>query len=244
MSAPWSPAPSGPPTPVTSLAYLPGVTKFKRDNQLSGVTHGSGLFTPLEGSGSSSPSPSGTMTPEDPVVAEVETVVDDDQRYQVEERITSAVVSPTNGSSNLYGVEADVVPLGSPQGDDWEEVPRLSVPPAETLDHLEGTLAAIPATRVFFQPESGENVEGLDAQSGAGRDDDIRSSDVLPVTAADTPPKEEQHQGARELDKQEPLVRPTDDPFKLMEHNRVIAPDTAPSDHEVSSSPGEEQTPR
>lgn len=161
MSAPWSPVQSGPPTPVASLACLPAVTKFKRDNQLLDVVHSSsGLFTPLEGSGSPAPSPSDTASPEGRPGVEAETeipVVDDDEQH-------------------------NATPTGLPGDGGWEEIPRLSLPPAEIVDHVEGTLTATPATRVFFQPvKPSDSVEGFDAQSEANSDDGVRDDDGLPL---------------------------------------------------------------
>ena len=254
MSAPWTPVQSGPPTPVDILACLPAVTKFKRDNQLLGVTHSSsGLFTPLDGS-SSSPSPSDTVTPEDRPGVGIETempVIDDDERHR-EGRTTSMVGSPATGSPEIKEVESSAIPAGLPKNGSREEVPRLSMPPAEILDHVEGTHTAVPTTRVFFQPvEPSDNVVDFDARSEANPDDGVRDDNVLPTVAADTPRKETQYQDGRGLDK--PLVHPswdtmkdlsevteTDDPFKLT-GNAVTNDDDVSS---IRSSSPDEKTPR
>jgi hypothetical protein len=118
MSAPWSPVQSGPSTPVASLAYLPAVTKFKRDNQLLGTTHtSSGLFTPLEGSGSSSPSPSDTATPEDRPGVEAETevlVVEDDEQHPGGTGYFG-VGLPDDCSPEIPEVEPEAVPAAPPK---------------------------------------------------------------------------------------------------------------------------------
>jgi hypothetical protein len=180
MSVQWSPVQSGPPTPVAGPECLPAATKFKRDNQLLGAAHSSsGLFTPLEGSGSSSPSPSDTATPEDPPVAEVEPeipAVKDNGRHR-EGQATSMVALPVSEPPEIQVVESTVI---HPEGCDWGEVPRLSIPPVEVEDHAEGTPAAVPAARVFFQPaEPGDNVDGFDARSEASPGDGFRVDDNL-----------------------------------------------------------------
>ena len=259
MSTPWSPVQSGPSTPVASLTYLPAVAKFKRDNQLLGTVHtSSGLFTPLEGSNSSSPSPSDTTTPEDRPDAEVETkvpVVEDDEQH-IEEQVTLVLASPTDGSPEVPEVEPETVPTGPP-GDGWEEIPRLPTPPAEVLDHVEGALPTGPVSRVFFQPESNNDVESLDVRSEADRGDRTKDSDALPVDTVATP--REGNEDPPGLNNAEPLVHAVgdtkdlpevvemDDPFKLMGSDSTVAPGAVANDNEssiASSSPDEEMTPR
>src|SRR5882757_7248072 len=122
-SAPWSPVQSGPSTPAAGLAHLPTVAKFKRDNQLLGTTHASsGLFTPLEGSGSSSPSPSDIETPADRGGMEIETrapAADNDEQPQQEETV-SVLTSTTTGSSEILEAEPEVA-TGQPEDNDREE---------------------------------------------------------------------------------------------------------------------------
>lgn len=256
-SATRSPVQSGPSTPVVNPAYLPAVTKFKRDNQLLGVTHSSsGLFTPLEGSGSSSPSPSDTATPEDRPNMEVETeipVVDDDERHR-EGSTTSMVAPPTNGSPDIQDVESNAAPTNLPEDGDWEEVPRLSMPPDEVADHAEPTLTAVPATRVFFQPgEPSDRVEGFDAQGKADSGDDVPDD-------GDLPHKSKQCQDTQGLHNPKHLVRPSDDIAKdLLEitetgdhfkptgdNNTVNSGVTADDDDlsSLSSYSSDEKTPR
>jgi hypothetical protein len=257
MSAPWSPVQSGPSTPVAGLAYLPAITKFKRDNQLLGTTHtSSGLFTPLEGSGSSSPSPSDTATPEDRpgMHAEMEVLVVEDDEQHPGEQATSVLASPMTVSPEIPEVEPEVVPAASSEADGWGDIPRLPTPPAEVVDHGEGGLPAGPVTRVFFQPESNDNVGDLDARSKA----DCEDGDALPALATDTPREE---QGATPgSNDAKPSVHTTDDttkdlaevtetdPFKLMGNDSTIAPNAAADDNDessiASSSPDEEETPR
>lgn len=241
MSAPWSPVQSGPSTPVAGVACLPAVTKFKRDNQLLGVPHSSsGLFTPPDGSGSSSPSPSDTATPEDRPSMEVETempVAGDDGRHQ-EGQTTPMVAPPASGSPEVQGVESNAIPADLSEDGGWEEVPRLSMPPIETADHLEGTLTAVPTAREFFQPvESSDNV------------------------VEDVPRKGNQCQDVQGLGNPKPLVYPsddttkddleevieTDDPFKFMGDSSAVTPGAVANNDDVSSissSPPDEKTPR
>lgn len=261
MSAPLSPVQSGPPTPVASLAYSPAVTKFKRDNQLLGVAHSSsGLFTPLEGSGSSSPSPSDTATPEERPCVEVGAempVADRDRRHQ-EGQTNFIVASPASGSPDIQDVGSNPIP----EDGNWEEVPRLSMPPAEIMDHVEETFTAVPATRVFFQPaQPSENVEGSDARSEAEPNDGVRDDDVLPAIVADAPRKEKRpRDDVRGLHNPKSLVHPpgdtvkdppevteTNDPFKFMGNNSTVAPGAVADDNDVSSissSSPDEKTPR
>ena len=207
MSAPRSPDQSGPSTPITSLVYPPAVAKFKRDNQLLGVTHSSsGLFTPLEGSGSSSPSPSDTVTPEDQSGAEIEieTPVLDDDGQRREEQTSPNVVSPARVSPEFQDVETNAIPTCPPKGGGWEGVARLPMPPAEIVNRLEGTSTAVPATQVFFQPvEASGNVEGSDTR-GEVNPDGVRN-DVSPVIVADALRKENQCEDARRLHNPKPM---------------------------------------
>ncbi|KAF9648321.1 hypothetical protein BDM02DRAFT_2279947 [Thelephora ganbajun] len=265
MSAPWSPVQSGPSTPVAGVAYLHAVTKFKRDNQLLGTAHtSSGLFTPLEGSGSSSPpSPSDTATPKDRLSVEVETgvlVVDDDKQHQ-EEQATSALASLMSGSPEIPEVEAEAVPIGPPEDHDWGEIPRLPTPPTEIMDHVDGALPTDPVTRIFFQPESIDNVEGLDPQSEADRDDP-EDGDALSIVAVDIPRVEKVYapgstdaelfihltnDTANSITKDRPEVTGINDPFKLMGNNSTVAPGAVTDDNDessMSSSLDEEATPR
>ena len=262
MSAPWSPVQSGPSTPVSGLVYLPAVTKFKRDNQLLGTTHtNSGLFTPLEGSGSSSPSPSDTATPEDRPGVGVDTevlVAEGDEQHQ-EERTTSVLASPETPSPEIPEVEPEVVPTGPSEDDDWGDIPRLPTPPAEITDHIEEDLPIGPVTRVFFQPEPSDNVEGIDGRSEVDRNDDTNDGDILPVTVTDTPREEnEDAPGLTDVDslvhttedvaKDLPEATGTDDPFKLMGNDSTVAPGAVANDNDgdsvASSSPDEKETPR
>ena len=251
MSAPWSPVQSGPPTPVAGLMYLPAVTKFKRDNQLPGTTNdSSGLFTPLEGSGSSSPSPSDDgATPEDQLSPDAETeitVVEVDEQ-RLEERATLVLTSPTTTLLETTGVEPEAVPPSLSEGDGWGDIPRLPTPPTERED-----LPAGPVTRVFFQPEAPGDVGGLGARTGTDRD-----GDALPALAVDTP--REGNGDPSGLGDTKPLFHTTgdtgipkvtepDDPFKLMGNNSTVAPGAATNDDDgssiASSSPDEERTPR
>ena len=259
MSAPWSPVQSEPSTPVAGLAYLPAVTKFKRDNQLLGITHtNSGLFTPLEGSSSPSPSPSNTATPEDRTGAESETevqVAEEDEQLG-EEQLASVSVSPMAGSPEVPEVEAEV-PTGPPESDDWGEIPRLPTPPAEMVDNTEGALPAGPATRVFFQPEQSNNdIGGLDASTETDRNGGTEDGDVFPMVAADTPHKGDED--APELDGAQPLfcsttkdtleVTETDGPLEIMENDSTVAPGAVANNSDdssiASSSLDEEATPR
>lgn len=261
MSAPWSPVQSGPSTPVAGLAYLPAVTKFKRDNQLLGTAHtSSGLFTPLEGSGSSSPSPSDTATPEDRpgVHAETEVPVVEDDEQHLGEQATSALASPMTASPEISKVEPEVVPTGSPEDDGWGDIPRLPTPPTELVDYGGEGLPAGPVTRVFFQPESNNNVECLDTRSEANRDDDIKDSGTFPALAIDIPRGE--NGGAPGSNDTKPFVHTTDDtikdlpevtetdPFKLIGANSTVALGAAVSGNDessiASSSPDEKRTPR
>jgi hypothetical protein len=259
MSAPWSPVQSEPSTPVAALAYLPAVTRFKRDNQLLGTAQtSSGLFTPLEGSGSSSPSDS--VTPEDRADAEVEVeevlVVENDEEPK-EGQATSVLASPMTGSPEISEVEPEAIPTGSPEDDDWGEIPRLPTPPAEMVDDFEEDLPTGSATRVFFQPE--EPSEGLDARSEVDRDYNTEGGDALPMVAADVPYQE--NEGVPGLDDAETLVLTTDvttkrlsevtetvDPFKLMGNDSTVAPGAVMDDDDdssiASSSLDEEDTPR
>jgi len=245
MSAPWSPVQSGPSTPVAGLAYLPAVTKFRRDNQLLGNAHtSSGLFTPLEGSGSSSPSPIDTVTPEDRSGVDVETeaqILEDDEQHQ-EEQATPVPASPMTTSLEIPEVEPEDTPTGLSEDDGWGEIPRLPTPPAEITEHVESVLSTGSATRVFFQPEPSENVSGPDVR--ADRSDDTKDGD-LPVLAADILRKEKGDTPG--LDTAKPLAHTTDDPFKLMGNNSTVVPGAAANDDDesyASSSPGEELTPR
>jgi len=250
MSAPWSPVQSGPSTPVTGLAYLPAVTKFKRDNQLLGTAHtSSGLFTPLEGSGSSSPSPSDTGTPEDRADAEAETevpLVEDDEQPG-EEQAAWALTSPApvTGSPEVLEVEGDYVPTGPPEDDDWGEIPRLPTPPAEIVDRVEEALPTGPTTRVFFQPseEYGGDAEDLHAQDKTDRNDNTKDRDTLPVLEVGGP--REENEDAPGLN--DALVH-TMDPFQLMGNNSIVAPGAVVNDNDessiASSSPDEGETPR
>ena len=259
MSAPRSPIQSGPSTPVAGLAYLPAVTKFKRDNQLLGTAHtSSGLFTPLEGSGSSSPSPSDTATPEDrpSVHAETEVPVVEDDDQHLGEQATSALASPMTTSPETPEVEPEVVPT---EDDGWGDIPRLPTPPTEVVDHGEGGLPTGPATRVFFQPEqSNDNVGDLDVRSEVDHDDDPKDGDALPTLATDAPREESGDAPGSNVTK--PFVHTTDDttkdlpevietdPFKLMGNDSTVAPNPAANDDDessiASSSPDEERTPR
>ena len=237
MSAPWSPVQSGPPTPVAGLVYLPAVTKFKRDNQLPGtVNTGSGLFTPLEGSGSSSPSPSDDgATPEDQLSpdAETEITVAEVDEQRLEERATSVLTSPTTTPPET----TETVPAGPSEGDGWGDIPRLPTPPTEREDLPTG-----PVTRVFFQPEAPGDVGGLDARTGAGR-----GGDALAALAVDTP-REGNGGPSRLGDTGIPKVTEPDDPFKLMGNDSTVAPGAVTNDDDgssiASSSPDEERTPR
>lgn len=257
MSAPWSPVQSGPPTPVASVAYLPAVTKFKRDNQLVGVAHSSsGLFTPLEGSGSSSPSPSDTATPEDQPGGEDQTEgpgVDGEGKDR-EGRATSVVVSPIGDQC----VKPEAILANPPEDGNCEEIPRLQKLPDDTMDPV---ITTPTATKVFCQPvESNGNVEGLRARSEADPDDS-QYGDGIPVIVADSPREEEQCQGVRGLDDSEPSVSPADATAKdllevteadeiseLMGNNSTVAPGTVTDDDDASSicpsSPDGDQTPR
>lgn len=259
MSVPRSPAQSGPSTPVGNLAYLPAVTRFKRDNQLLAAAHSnSGLFTPLEGSGSSSPSPSDTATPEDPTCAEVETeapTVDDSGQHR-KEWAASVAVSPIRDSPDVGDVEHQAIPTGPPEDDDWGEIPLLPRLPVEIVDHVEGTPATVPATRVFFQPEAPDyNVGGSDVRSEADRD-----GCASLMVAADAS-HEERCQDTQGLNNLEPSVHLTDHtardlpestdadhPFKLMGNSSAIPTDAVTNDDDASSisssSPDEEQAPR
>lgn len=260
MSAPRSPVQSGPSTPVAGLAYLPAVAKFKRDNQPPGTSHtGSGLFTPLEGSGSSSPSHSDTAIPEG-AGAGVETdvpVVTNDKQLK-EEQTTSMLTSSMIGSPVILEVGPEVVPTGPPEDDDWGEIPRLPTPPAEIADHVEGTLPTGPVTRVFFQPEPSSNIDGLDEQTEADRDDDTQGSDSLPVVATDVPHEEnEDVPGSDDLrplphtteDTAKDLLEDTEteDPLKLTWNDGTTAPDAVTDDSDDSSIAScsiDEETPR
>lgn len=260
MSAPWSPVQSGPSTPVANIAYLPAVTKFKRDNQPLGTSHtSSGLFTPLEGSGSSSPSHSDTATPEDRVGADVETevpVFENDEQPK-EEQADSILASPMTGSPEILDVEPEAVLTGPPEDDDWGEIPRLPTPPAEMVDHVEATLPTVLVTRVFFQPEeSSFSIDDLDARTEADHDD-AKGSDTLPVGAADAP--HEVNDGVPGLNNSGsfhttenstmdlPEVTETDDPFKFMGNDSAIAPGAVADDSDDSSIAScsiDEETPR
>lgn len=247
MSAPWSPAQSSPPTPVASLAYLPAVTKFKRDNQLLGTANtSSGLFTPLEGSGSSSPSPSDDTTPEelDPDVETEITVVEEDEKHP-EEQATSVLASQTTTLPETAEVEPEAVPAGLSEGDGWGDIPRLPTPPTERKDTPTG-----PVTRVFFQPEAPGDMGGLDARTEADRD-----GDALPALVVGTP--REGNGNTAGLGDVKPLLHTmhdadlpevTNDPFKLMGNNSTVAPGAATNDDDgssiASSPPDEERTPR
>ena len=259
MSAPWSPVQSGPSTPVAGLAYLPAVTKFKRDNQLLGTPHtSSGLFTPLEGSGSSSPSPSDTATPEDRpgVHAETEAPAVEDDEQHLGDQVTSALASPMTAPPEIPEVDPEVAPTGSPEDDSWGDIPRLPTPPTEVVDHGGEGLPTGPVTRVFFQPEeSNDNVGCLDTRSGADHDDDTKGSGTFPALAIDTPRGE--NGGAPGSNDTKPLVHTTDDttkdlpevtetdPFKLIGTNSTVASGAAVSDNDessiASSSPDEER---
>lgn len=247
MSAPWSPVQSGPPTPVAGPAYLPAVTKFKRDNQLLGTANtNSGLFTPLEGSGSSSPSPSDGATPEElsPSAETKITVVEEDEQHP-EERATSVLASPTTALPETTEVEPEAVPASLSEGDGWGDIPRLPTPPTEREDLPTG-----PVTRVFFQPEAPGDVGGLDARTEADR-----SGDALPALVVGIP--REGNGNAAGLGDVKPLFHTThdtdlsevtDDPFKLMGNNSTVAPGAATNDDDgpsiASSPPDEERTPR
>jgi len=242
MSAPWSPVQSGPSTPVTGLSYLPAVTKFKRDNQLLGAAHtNSGLFTPLEGSGSSSPSSSDAATPEDRAGAEVETevlVVENDKQPK-EGQATSVSASPTPGSPGILEVELEAAVTGPPEEDDWGEIPRLPTPPAEMMDRVEGALLAGPATPVFVQPvESSDNVEGLGGPTEADRDGDAEKDDPPSATAEDAPRfNDADLLFQKSDDTTESLleVTETDDPFRLMGNDSTTAPGAVANDNDDSS---------
>ena len=261
MSAPWSPIQSGPPTPVAGLAYLPAVTKFKRDNQLLGTAHtGSGLFTPLEGSGSSSPSPSDTTTPEVQSGANVETeapAAEDNEQHLGEQAISILTSSITTSPGNAE-VEPEVVPADPSEDDSWGDIPRLPTPPTEIMDYSEGDLLNGPVTRVFFQPDESNDMGGFDTRSEADHDNDTKDGDALPALAADTPSEEDGDapglSGAKSLvhtadDTTDlPEVTEVDDPFKLMGNNSTVALGAVVNDDDgssiASSSPDEEQTPR
>ena len=258
MSAPWSPVQSEPSTPVASLAYLPAVTKFKRGNQLPGFAHSSsGLFTPLEGSGSSSPSPSDTATPEDRPDRQVEAEglpADDDGQHR-EESATRVVV---RNLLDIQGAEPEATPV-SPHDGDWEEIPRLPELPAETVDHVVATPPV--ATRVFFQPvESNDDAEDIGARSETNPDNGAQDADTPPVVVADSCRGEGLAQDIQRPDNPElsvhsldttndpPKVIETENPFKLVEDNRAAAPGAVTNDNDVPSvcppSPNEEKTPR
>jgi len=260
MSAPWSPIQSGPSTPVAGLSYLPAVTKFKRDNQLLGTAHtSSGLFTPLEGSNSTSPSPSDPTTPEDRTGADIETdvvVIEIDEQPK-EEQVTSVSASPVPASPGILEVEPEAPPTGPPEGDDWEEIPRLPTPPAEMVDHVEGALTAGPATPVFVQPaESSGNIRGHCVLTEADRDGDTEGDDAPPAIAEDAPISDDADSlfhKTDEVTKCLPEVTETDDPFKLMGNDSTIAPGAVANDDDdssiasssiTSSSIDEEETPR
>lgn len=262
MSVPWSPVQSGPSTPIAGLAYLPAVTKFKRDNQLLGTAHtNSGLFTPLEGSGSSSPSPSDTATPEDRpgVHAEMEVSVVEDDEQHLGEQATSVLASPMTTSPKVPEVETEVVPTGSSEDNGWGDILRLPTPPTETADHGEEGLSIRPVTRVFFQPEEpNSNVGDPSARYEVDRDDETKGGDALPELAMDTP--REGDVDAPGSNDTKPLAHTMDnttkglpevtetDPFKLVGNDNTFAPDAAASDNDdssiASSSPDEKQTPR
>ena len=260
MSAPWSPVQSGPSTPVAGLSYLPAVTKFKRDNQLLGIVPtNSGLFTPLEGSGSSSPSSSDTTIPEYRAGAEARTevlVVEIDEQPE-EEQSTSASVSPVPDSRGILEVEPAATPTGPPEDDDWGEIPRLPTPPAEMVDLVEGALSAGPATPVFAQPvESSGHDEGFGVPAMAHHDGDTEKDCALPAIAEGV----QRFNGADALfhktdntNRSLTGVTETDDLFKLMGNDSTIAPGAVSDDNDASSiasssitssSIDEEETPR
>ena len=258
MSAPWSPIQSGPSTPAAGLAYLPAVTKFKRDNQLLGTSHtSSGLFTPLEGSGSSSPSPSDTATPEDRAGAEVETevqIVENDEQPK-EEQVTSVLASPVTGLPEIPEVEPEAVPTGPHEDDDWGEIPRLPTPPAEMIGHIERTLPSGPATRVFTQPEEPSyDANHFSTRTEADNDDDTKDSDALPVVASDTLHEENGNvpeslfRTPENTTKGLPEVTEADDSFKLMGNDGTVTPGVVVDDSDDSSiascSIDEVETPR
>lgn len=244
MSAPWSPIQSGPSTPIANLESLPIATKFKRDGQLLGVAHGSGLFTPLEGSGSSSPSPSDTATPEDRPITEVELVVpavDDNGRHQ-EVKTNSVKASPASASPEIQDVESTPI---LPKDCGWGEASRLPIPPVEAVDHVEETPAAVLAARVSFPSvKPGDNVDAFNARSKAGPDESARDDDNL----------------SRGFDNLKPLVQPSGDaakclsevteagdPFKLMGNNSTVAPGAVANDDgapPISPSSPDEEPPR
>lgn len=262
MSAPWSPVQSGPSTPIAGLAYLPAVTKFKRDNQLPGTSHtGSGLFTPLEGSSSSSPSPSDTATPEGRPGMDVQTeVLVDEDGEQHQEQATSVLSSPVTPSPEILEVESEAVPTGPSEDDDWGDIPRLPTPPAEIVDDVERDLPTGPVTRVFFQPkESSENAEGIDGLGGIDHGGSTKDYDALPAVAPDTPREEnEDDPGLNDVErlvhtmddaaKAFPGVTETNDPFKLTGNDSTVAPGAVACDNDetsvASSSSDEEETPR
>lgn len=250
MSAPWSPVQSGPSTPIAGQSYLPAVAKFKRDNQLLGTAHtSSGLFTPLEGSGSSSPSPSDITTPEDRASAGVDTevsVVEDDERPK-DEQASPVSGSPIAGSPEIPEVEPEDVLAGPPEDDDWGEIPRLPTPPAEIVDRVEESFPTDSATRVFTQPEEPYGgIVVLDTPTEAHRTYVTNVDNTLLVVVADTP--HEGNEDAPGLDDVKPLlcqtngatkdlpeVTETDDPFKLLGNDSAIAPGAVASDSDESS---------
>lgn len=261
MSAPWSPVQSGPSTPIAGLAYLPAVTKFKRDNQLLGTAHtSSGLFTPLEGSGSSSPSPSDTTTPEDRpgVHAETEVPVVEDDEQHLEEQAASMLAPPTT-SPEIPEVETEVVPTSSSEDNGRGDILRLPTPPTEAADHGEEGLLIRSVTRVFFQPEEpNDNMRDPGARSETDHDVATKGGDALPELATDTrregnvddpgsngtkPPAYTTDNTTKDL----PEVTETE-PFKLVGKDNTFVPDAAANDDDdssiASSSPDENQTPR
>lgn len=242
MSAPWSPVQSGPSTPIAGLSYLPAVTKFKRDNQLLGTAHtSSGLFTPLEGSGTSSPTSSDITTPEDRAGAAAETdvlVVEIDEQPE-EELATSVSTSPMPGPHGIPEVELEAAPTGPPEDDDWGEIPRLPTPPAEMVDIVEGTLPAGPATPVFVQPmESNGDAEGLGLLTMADHDGQAEKDDAPPAIAEGAPRSSDAdplfHKTGN-TNKSLPDVTETVDPFKLMGNDSTIAPGAVVDDNDASS---------